>query len=71
MKRLEDLSNSPLIPALLAKVHLEGDAKLMKYKVADAYQVPMLEYLAELTQSQIDRGLIRCVHLPSFAHRRR
>lgn len=32
MKRLEDLKDSPLVPALLAKVHLEADAKLIKVR---------------------------------------
>jgi len=30
MKKLEDLKDSPLVPALLSKVHLEGERKLMK-----------------------------------------
>lgn len=29
MKRLEDFADDPLVPALLAKVHEEGDRKLM------------------------------------------
>ncbi len=30
MQRVEDLADSPLIPALLEKVHLEADPALMK-----------------------------------------
>ncbi|KZT25682.1 hypothetical protein NEOLEDRAFT_1169290 [Neolentinus lepideus HHB14362 ss-1] len=58
MKRLEDFEDSPLVPMLLAKVHAEGDPKLMNYKVVSAYQDIMMPYLQELTARQIDRGLI-------------
>ncbi|EPQ52256.1 hypothetical protein GLOTRDRAFT_47391 [Gloeophyllum trabeum ATCC 11539] len=61
MKRLEDLEDSPLVPMLLAKVHAEADEKLMKYKVAPAYQDLMMPYLAELTARQIEKGLITYV----------
>ncbi|KAI5120885.1 hypothetical protein M0805_002985 [Coniferiporia weirii] len=59
MKRLEDLADSPLVPALLAKVHEEGDKKLMDYKLAPVYQERMMPYLRELTAQQIEKGLIR------------
>ncbi|KAI0767115.1 hypothetical protein C8Q74DRAFT_1203340 [Fomes fomentarius] len=58
MQRVQDLADSPLIPALLEKVHLEADPALMKYKFAHKYEPRLLPYLRELTQSQIDRGLI-------------
>lgn len=45
MRRLEDLADSPLVPKLLAKIHLESDEKLMTYKVAPAYQERLLPYL--------------------------
>ncbi|KAK9894462.1 hypothetical protein P389DRAFT_186346 [Cystobasidium minutum MCA 4210] len=59
MRRLEQLADSPLIPELLVRIHKESDEKLMKYKVAPAYQEKMIPYLNELTQSQIERGLIQ------------
>jgi hypothetical protein len=45
MRRLEELADSPLIPKLLAKIHLESDEKLMTYKVAPAYQAKLMPYL--------------------------
>lgn len=33
MKRLEDLEDSPLVPALIAKLHEEGDRTLMDVSV--------------------------------------
>lgn len=32
MKRLEDFADDPLVPALLAKVHEQGDKKLMNVR---------------------------------------
>ncbi|KAI0741071.1 hypothetical protein C8Q76DRAFT_765525 [Earliella scabrosa] len=58
MRKIEDMADSPLVPALLEKVHLEADEALMKYKCSDKYEHRLLPYLRELTQSQIDRGLI-------------
>ncbi|EJD05609.1 uncharacterized protein FOMMEDRAFT_77964 [Fomitiporia mediterranea MF3/22] len=59
MKRLEDFADSPLVPALLAKIHEEGDRTLMDYKLAPLYQDRMLPYLRELTARQMEKGLIR------------
>ncbi|PIL33533.1 hypothetical protein GSI_04156 [Ganoderma sinense ZZ0214-1] len=58
MRRIEDLADSPLVPALLEKVHLESDTALMTYKAAGKYHEMLLPYLRELTASQIERGLI-------------
>ncbi|KAH8116139.1 hypothetical protein DFH11DRAFT_1688264 [Phellopilus nigrolimitatus] len=68
MKRLEDLADSPLVPALLAKVHEEGDRKIMDYKLAPLYQERMLPYLHELAAQQIEKGLVRyaCPQLRLF-----
>ena len=40
MKRLEDFKDDPLVPALLAKVHEEGERTLM-----DVSLTPTLNYL--------------------------
>ena len=45
MRRLEQIAESPLIPKLLTKIHLESDQQLMKYKLAPAYQDKMIPYL--------------------------
>ncbi|GAA5827482.1 hypothetical protein JCM11251_003831 [Rhodosporidiobolus azoricus] len=59
LRRLEEFADLPLVPALLATVHENAPADLMKYKLAQCYQDKMLPYLKQLTQSQIDRGLIK------------
>ncbi|GAA5885461.1 hypothetical protein JCM3774_002591 [Rhodotorula dairenensis] len=59
LRPLHTLADLPLVPALLATVHKEGNEDLMKYKLAPCYQHKLLPYLAEMTQSQIDRGLIK------------
>ncbi|GAA6019628.1 hypothetical protein JCM10207_006947 [Rhodosporidiobolus poonsookiae] len=59
LRPLHTFADLPLIPALLATVHEKAPADLMKYKMAPCYQDRMLPYLKELTQSQIDRGLIK------------
>ncbi|GAA5913255.1 hypothetical protein JCM6882_000044 [Rhodosporidiobolus microsporus] len=59
LRRLEEFADLPLVPALLATVHENAPADLMKYKLAPCYQDKMLPYLKELTQSQIERGLIK------------
>ncbi|KAI1791192.1 hypothetical protein LXA43DRAFT_889743 [Ganoderma leucocontextum] len=58
MRRIQDLADSPLVPALLEKVHTESDPALLKYKAAAKYRETLLPYLRELTASQIERGLI-------------
>ncbi|KLO20043.1 hypothetical protein SCHPADRAFT_934662 [Schizopora paradoxa] len=59
MKRLEDFEDSPLVPALISKLHEEGDKTLMDYKLASVYQGRVLPYLKDMTERQIQRGLIR------------
>ncbi|KZS91046.1 hypothetical protein SISNIDRAFT_414539 [Sistotremastrum niveocremeum HHB9708] len=59
MKRLEDFEDSPLVPALLAKIHEDSSKILMDYKVAPAYQERLMPYLKEMTTRQIERGLIK------------
>ncbi|POY75267.1 hypothetical protein BMF94_1637 [Rhodotorula taiwanensis] len=59
LRPMHTLADLPLVPALLATVHKEGNEELMKYKLAPCYQDKLLPYLAEMTQSQIDRGLIK------------
>ncbi|THH20952.1 hypothetical protein EW146_g509 [Bondarzewia mesenterica] len=58
-KRLEDLADSPLVPALLTKIHLEADKELMHHKLDSVYRERLMPYLVELTKSQLDRGLIK------------
>ncbi|OBZ69863.1 hypothetical protein A0H81_10273 [Grifola frondosa] len=59
MKRMEDLEDSPLVPALLAKIHTDSEQCLLDYKGAPKYSELLIPYLRELTQRQIERGLIQ------------
>ncbi|KAI0359575.1 hypothetical protein OH77DRAFT_1395578 [Trametes cingulata] len=61
MRRIEDLADSPLVPSLMEKVHTESAEHLITYKGMPKYGHLLLPYLRELTQSQIERGIIRCV----------
>lgn len=58
LKRIEEFAGDPLVPALLARVHESGKRNLMDYKLAPMYQERLIPYLAQLTQSQMSRGLI-------------
>ncbi|PWN50099.1 hypothetical protein IE53DRAFT_111082 [Violaceomyces palustris] len=58
-RKLEELENSPLLPALLVKVHEEAPKDLMDYKAAPLYSESVLPYLRELHRRQIERGLIK------------
>ncbi|KAI0369011.1 hypothetical protein BV20DRAFT_947094 [Pilatotrama ljubarskyi] len=58
MRRIEDLADSPLVPSLMEKVHNESAEHLIKYKGMPKYGHLLLPYLRELTQSQMERGLI-------------
>ncbi|TFK87571.1 hypothetical protein K466DRAFT_490610 [Polyporus arcularius HHB13444] len=58
LRKIEDFADSPLVPALLEKVHLETDPVMLTYKGTQKYDALLLPYLRELTQSQLDRGLI-------------
>ncbi|KZT72269.1 hypothetical protein DAEQUDRAFT_27471 [Daedalea quercina L-15889] len=62
LKRMEDLADNPLVPALLAKIHTDSDETLMKYKSVAKYQHKLVPYLQLLTEQQIAKGLIKCVH---------
>ncbi|KAH9911195.1 uncharacterized protein B0H18DRAFT_1129044 [Fomitopsis serialis] len=59
LKRMEDLADNPLVPALLAKIHTDSDEMLMKYKSVAKYQHKLIPYLQELTEQQIAKGLIK------------
>lgn len=56
---LSDLADEPLIPALLKTVYETASQELLAYKRADMYQEQLVKYLESLTQSQIERGLIK------------
>ncbi|GBE80763.1 predicted protein [Sparassis crispa] len=58
LKRMGDLADTPLVPALLAKMHTESDEALLKYKGAPKYSALLLPYLEQCTRSQIARGLV-------------
>ncbi|CEL55399.1 hypothetical protein RSOLAG1IB_01409 [Rhizoctonia solani AG-1 IB] len=60
IKRMKDIrEDSPLVPALLAKIHEESSKDLMDYKVAPAYYAELKPWLEEATRDQISRGLIK------------
>lgn len=44
MKRLEDLADSPLVPSLLVKIHLEADKELMHVCEAHFHTSHRLRY---------------------------
>jgi len=60
LKKLSDLADSPLIPALLSKIHEETSPDLIKYKAAPAYWDTVKPYLEQKTKEQIKKGLIGC-----------
>ncbi|KAL6305167.1 hypothetical protein BKA93DRAFT_234589 [Sparassis latifolia] len=59
LKRIGTLADSPLVPAMLAKLHTESDKALLDYKLVKKYNPILLPYLQEVTEQQIARGLIR------------
>lgn len=60
LKRMRDIrEDSPLVPALLSKIHEEASKDLMDYKVAPAYQAELLPWLEAATKEQIARGLLK------------
>ncbi|KAI0941617.1 hypothetical protein AcW1_003465 [Taiwanofungus camphoratus] len=67
LKRIEDLADSPLVPALLGKIHTDADAELMDYKNSEKYHSRLVPYLQHLTQRQIARGLIRAEDVDEVA----
>ncbi|VDB96596.1 unnamed protein product [Peniophora sp. CBMAI 1063] len=58
-KRVEDLAEMPLVPALVEKHYTDGDHKLMHHKLDYVYKDRLIPYLRELTQRQLDQGLIK------------
>ncbi|PCH35811.1 hypothetical protein WOLCODRAFT_140094 [Wolfiporia cocos MD-104 SS10] len=67
LQRIGDLANSPLVPALLAKIHTDADSELMDYKKTEKYAARLLPYLQELTQDQIARGVLRAEDVDDVA----
>ncbi|KAG8748258.1 hypothetical protein FRC10_007648 [Ceratobasidium sp. 414] len=60
LKKMRDIrTDSPLVPALLSKIHQEASKDLMDYKVAPAYQAELLPWLESATRDQIERGLLK------------
>ncbi|KAI0767107.1 hypothetical protein C8Q74DRAFT_1203421 [Fomes fomentarius] len=59
LHKIEDFADSPLVPALLERVHIDSDPALLKYKGTHKYDALLLPYLRELTQRQIVCGLIK------------
>ncbi|KAH9944778.1 hypothetical protein B0H21DRAFT_694529 [Amylocystis lapponica] len=64
LTKIAALADSPLVPALVAKLHTASGAALLEYKGAAKYADRLVPYLHALTQRQIERGLIRCVASP-------
>lgn len=59
IKKMRDIrEDSPLVPALLSKIHDEASKDLMDYKVAPAYYAELKPWLVEATKEQIARGLL-------------
>ncbi|KAG8700234.1 hypothetical protein FRC08_004825 [Ceratobasidium sp. 394] len=60
LKKMRDIrADSPLVPALLLKIHEETPKDLIDYKLAPAYQSALLPWLEEATKDQIKRGLLK------------
>jgi hypothetical protein len=55
---LRALAKSPLLPALLHKIHTESSQDLIRYKVAPAYWEVLEPWLKARTREQIEQGLI-------------
>lgn len=55
---LRALANSPLLPALLHRIHTESSQDLITYKVAPAYWEALEPWLEARTKEQIEQGLI-------------
>ncbi|KAF8304833.1 hypothetical protein DL93DRAFT_2066749 [Clavulina sp. PMI_390] len=63
VRPLHTLARSPLIPALLSKIHTDSSRDLIKYKVADAYWEALEPWLEARTQEQIAEGLIEAADI--------
>lgn len=58
LRPLHTLAQSPLIPALLHRIHIDSAKEMIKYKVADAYWEKLGPWLEEKTREQVELGLI-------------
>lgn len=58
LKPLSSLTRSPLLPALLHKIHTDSSKDLIDYKVAGAYWEALGPWLEEKTREQVELGLI-------------
>lgn len=59
LKRMKDLEDSPLVPAMVARLHTDSEKELLDYKLVDKYCPLLLPYLRKVTEEQIARGIIR------------
>lgn len=67
LRRMSDLADSPLVPALLAKIHTDADRELMDYKKSHKYDAKLVPYLQGLTQEQVAKGLVKSEDLEEVA----
>ncbi|EJU05042.1 hypothetical protein DACRYDRAFT_47033, partial [Dacryopinax primogenitus] len=58
VRKLSTLRDSPLLPALLYKIHTESGRDLMCYKGAEAYEETLGPWLEECVREQVERGLV-------------
>jgi len=58
VRKLSALRSSPLLPALLHKIHTESSRDLMVYKAVEAYEEKLLPWLEECIKEQMATGLI-------------
>ncbi|KZT50557.1 hypothetical protein CALCODRAFT_559055 [Calocera cornea HHB12733] len=58
VRKLSSLRQSPLLPALLHKIHTESSRDLIVYKAAEAYEDALLPWLEQCIKDQIQSGLI-------------
>lgn len=57
-RKLSTLRSSPLLPALLHKIHTESSRDLMVYKGAEAYEDALVPWLEGVVREQLESGLV-------------
>ncbi|CCM03919.1 uncharacterized protein FIBRA_06070 [Fibroporia radiculosa] len=67
LKKIGDLADSPLVPALMAKIHTDANDELMEYKKSEKYCGRLLPYLRELTEQQVAKGLVEAKDVADVA----
>ncbi|OCH90583.1 hypothetical protein OBBRIDRAFT_793135 [Obba rivulosa] len=59
LRQMKEFADLPLVPELLAKIHVDSSQEMLDYKQGPKYIDVLVPYLQQLAAQQVERGLVR------------